>query len=170
MAQHLVRASALLDRGCRAAAALFFAAQLLLVLFQVVARYLFQSVPVWTEELARYCMVWGGLLGATVAFHMDLDPKVLQPPRRGPRLWIVATTWVRAAATLIFLGPVLYYSDRFLARTLQRTTEALGISMVWVAVAVPVAVAVIFFHLLARMWSGGGAPPPTTEEHVSENR
>ena len=52
-----------------------------LVMFQVLARYVFRAVPVWTEEAARYCMVWGGLFGATVAFHGDLDPRLIQPPK-----------------------------------------------------------------------------------------
>ena len=53
----LTKASLAVDRICRASAVGFFAAMLVIVLFQVVARYIFQSVPVWTEELARYCMV-----------------------------------------------------------------------------------------------------------------
>jgi len=70
-----------LDRFCRATAVGFLSLMLLLVLFQVVARYIFQAVPVWTEEAARYSMIWGGLFGATVAFRGDLDPRLIQPPR-----------------------------------------------------------------------------------------
>ena len=32
---------------------------------QVVARYVWAAPPGWTEEGARYAMVWAGLLGAT---------------------------------------------------------------------------------------------------------
>jgi TRAP-type C4-dicarboxylate transport system permease small subunit len=46
-----------LDSACRAASIDFFSLMLLLVLFQVIARYVFQMVPVWTEEAARYCMI-----------------------------------------------------------------------------------------------------------------
>ena len=55
--------STLLDRFCRTISVGFLSLMLLLVVFQVVARYIFQAAPVWTEEGARYCMVWGGLLG-----------------------------------------------------------------------------------------------------------
>ena len=58
-----------IDQGCRWGAVAFLTAMVALVLFQVAARYVFRAVPVWTEEIARYCMVWGGLLGATVAFR-----------------------------------------------------------------------------------------------------
>ena len=42
-----------LDKFCRATAVGFLSLMLLLVLFQVLARYIFQAVPVWTEEAAR---------------------------------------------------------------------------------------------------------------------
>ena len=34
-----------------------------LIAIQVVARYVFSEPPGWTEEGARYAMVWSGLLG-----------------------------------------------------------------------------------------------------------
>lgn len=147
----LFQASRAVDRVCRLTAVGFFTLMLLLILFQVVARYIFQSVPVWTEEAARYCMVWGGLLGATVAFRADMDPRLIQPPRKGPGWKILTALWLRSLAVVVFLGPVLYHSDRFLARTFHRSSEALGISMAWVTLAVPVFIIVIFFHLLARL-------------------
>lgn len=139
------------DRICRSAAVGFFSAMLIIVLFQVVARYIFQSVPVWTEELARYCMVWGGFLGATVAFRADVDPRLIQPPRTGARAWVVSAFFIRAAGAVVFLGPVLYWSDRFMARTWVRTTEALGIPTAIVTLAVPLMITIIFFHLLVRL-------------------
>lgn len=145
--------SAMLDRFCRTISVGFLSLMLLLVVFQVVARYIFQAAPVWTAEGARYCMVWSGLFGATVAFRRNRDPRLFQPPRSGPRIWILSAFWIRALATVVFLGPVLYHSDRFLARGLHRTTEALEIPMAWVTVAVPLAAVIIFVHLLDRMLS-----------------
>lgn len=151
MRRALGRASLAVDRVCRLAASGFFAIMLVLVLFQVVARYIFQGVPVWTEEAARYAMVWGGLLGASSAFRMDADPRLIQPPKSGPTWKIFVAFWARAAATVIFLGPVLYHADKFLIRTYARTSDALGIPLAFVTVAVPIFVALVFFHLLARI-------------------
>jgi TRAP-type transport system small permease protein len=158
------RSSDCLDAGCQWAATGFFSALLILVLFQVVARYIFRNAPVWTEELARYCMVWGGMLGATVSFKGGADPSFVQPPTRGNPIWIRAAQLVRAAAAVAFLGPILYYSDKFLIRTWHRSTEALGIPTALVTVAVPLAVAVIFFHLLAQLLAGPGAAGEKPEE------
>ena len=155
MQKGISRASYILDRYCRLTAVGFLTVMLGLVLFQVVARYLFQSVPVWTEEAARYCMVWGGLLGATAAFRAGSDPRLIPPPKSGPRWKITVATWIRSLGVIVFLGPVLYHSNRFLMRTWHRTSEALGIPIMWVVLAVPVAVGVIFFHLLAKLIESG---------------
>ena len=157
MRRILARSSEYLDLGCQWAATGFFGALLMLVVFQVVTRYILHNAPVWTEELARYCMVWGGLLGATVAFKEGSDPCLVPPPTQGNRLWVSAARILRAIATVAFLGPILYHSDKFLLRTWQRTTETLGVPTAFVTVAVPLAVAVIFFHLLAQLLGKPGA-------------
>jgi len=141
--------SAALDRLCLSGAVAFFVLMIALVAFQVAGRYLFRIAPVWTEEAARYCMVWGGLLGATVAYKRQRDPRLKPPPREGS--WAVGAKLLRSAGVVVFLGPVLIYSHRFLIRSGDRTAEALEISTFWVAVAVPIAVAVIFIHLLAEL-------------------
>ena len=140
-----------LDKICRTASVGFLSMMLLLVLFQVLARYIFQAVPVWTEEAARYCMIWGGLFGATVAFRGDSDPRVIQPPKTGSKAWIISATWLRTITTVIFLGPVLYHSARFLARGLHRISEGLEIPVAYITVVVPLAVVIIFIHLIARL-------------------
>ena len=157
MRRILARSSEYLDLGCQWAATGFFGALLMLVVFQVVTRYILHNAPVWTEELARYCMVWGGLLGATVAFKEGSDPCLVPPPTQGNRLWVSTARILRAISTVAFLGPILYHSDKFLLRTWQRTTETLGVPTAFVTVAVPLAVAVIFFHLLAQLLGKPGA-------------
>ena len=151
MRRILARGSYYLDLGCQYVATGFFIALLVLVVFQVVTRYVLHNAPVWTEEVARYCMVWGGLLGATVAFKEGSDPFLVPPPTKGNPLWLSGARILRAMATVAFLGPILYHSDKFLLRTWQRSTEALGIPTAFITVAVPLAVAVIFFHLLAQL-------------------
>ena len=148
-----------IDQICRTAAVGFLSLMLLLVLFQVLARYIFQAVPVWTEEAARYCMIWGGLFGATVAFHGDTDPRLVQPPKSGPQAWITAAVWLRAMATVVFLGPVLYHSQRFLTRSWYRASEGMEIPMALITITVPLTVAIIFIHLIARTIGAGGISP-----------
>jgi len=48
----------------------------LLVAIQVFCRYVLNSSLFWSEELARYMLVWLSFLGATVAYYHHLHPGV----------------------------------------------------------------------------------------------
>ncbi|CAB1056808.1 hypothetical protein D1BOALGB6SA_1547 [Olavius sp. associated proteobacterium Delta 1] len=94
--------------------------------------------------------------GTAVAFRADRDPRLIQPPATGAKAWLISAAWLRTAATVLFLGPVLYHSDRFLARGLHRISEGLEVPMAFITVAVPLTVVIIFVHLIARLI--GAAP------------
>lgn len=151
----LRRSSSLLNRFCLWLAGAFLVTMLVLVLIQVVARYLFQAPPYWTEEAARYCMIWAGLLGATVAFHEKLDPVMVRVDNvKGP--WKrTLLQFIRAAAVVIFLGPVLYHGVPLVARHVNRLTETLEISSAYVVAIVPIAALIILFHLGVQIVGGG---------------
>jgi len=166
MRRAIIGVSDWLNRLCLYGAGICFSAMLVFVAIQVVARYVFQAPPTWTEELARYSMVWGGLLGATVAYKTRFDPVLIRPSGHMSDTVRRAMTAVRAAATVLFLGPVLYYAffgpglavaRGFLGRSAQRTADTLGFPMIYIALAVPVAAAVILIHLMAQL--SGERPP-----------
>lgn len=172
----IAAASAALDRAARWGAALGFVAMLVFIAIQVVARYIFDSPPIWTEELARYAMVWAGLLGASVAFRAGVDPVLVRRaavPGRGAGHVL---RLLRAGAALIFTVPVLYYclfgpgfdlSRGYVARAAARTADTLGFPMVWVALAVPVALALIVVHTLAFLAAGRDTYEAERDEALS---
>jgi len=126
--------------------------------YQVVARYVFFSPPIWTEELARYAMVWAGLLGASASFRANADP-VLFPARRDlTGRSGLAFAIIRAVGVIVFITPILYYSflgpnqnplRSYVMRSFDRNAELLGVSMFFFAVAIPVAYTLIATHLIA---------------------
>ena len=70
------------------------------VLLQVVARYIFQQPPPYTEELARYAMIWAGLIGASMAFKRRFDPALMNGVKNGPPWMQVAAEIIRSATTI----------------------------------------------------------------------
>ncbi|THH36279.1 TRAP transporter small permease [Aliishimia ponticola] len=134
----------------------------LIVLLQIWARYGFDHPFTWTEELARYLMVWGGLLGATCAFKRRLDPTVVTVAEDASQPRRVLSSGLRLATVLIFLAPVLYYAffgpdmnfERgFLWRSSNRTSPGLGVNMALVGFVVPLCCCVIILHSLADLTS-----------------
>ncbi|NNF98701.1 MAG: TRAP transporter small permease subunit [Desulfobacteraceae bacterium] len=154
MKQKLADMSDALDRICQKAAIGFFFFMVVLILFQVVGRYIFQAVPAWTAEAARYCMIWGGLLGATSAFKTNADPRLFQPPATRIKWINITATALRTISTIIFLAPVLYYCDTYLVRTFHRTTPTLEIRTIWVSIAIPLFILIIFFHMACDLICG----------------
>lgn len=57
--------------------AVLVAAMVVSVTWQILSRYLFVVPAAWTEELARFLLIWIGLLGAAYAYrtrsHLGLD-------------------------------------------------------------------------------------------------
>ena len=156
----LDKLSASLNRIALAGAMLAVVVMTLSAAYQVVARYLFFSPPIWTEELARYAMVWAGLLGASAAFRARTDP-VLFPARQslGGAAGL-AWTLARCAGVTLFIVPILYYSfmgpnynplRSYIMRSLDRDAELLGVSMFYFAIAIPIAFALIAIHMLADL-------------------
>lgn len=163
VARLVVSVSNGLDRACLLLAKAALVGMVGVIAVQVVARYGLNAPPAWTEELARYLMVWGGLLGATAAFRRAVDPAVVASAEAGRSLLAMASKLAIAAAVIIFIAPILYYSffgpgfdpaRSFLMRNLARTSSGLGINLVVVAAAIPTFCIVLLIHLAARLIAG----------------
>lgn len=142
------------------------------VMLQVIARYVFQSPPPWTEELARYAMIWAGLIGATMSFKRRFDPALFPSLPKTP--WMAAAAGlIQSLTVLIYLLPILWYSffgpntnfnRGFLLRHSRITSETLDFSTFWVAVAVPIMIIFILIHLAARWLSPETERPRDLED------
>lgn len=146
--------------------------------YQVIARYIFDSPPIWTEELARRAMVWAGMLGASVAFHERSDPTLFPGLARTVGNLGRLLAVIRGVGVTVFALPVLYYSlfgpnwtlaRGFLGRSLGREAEMLAVPMIWFTAAVPAAFLIILVHLAASLtqYLVTGAPPD--ERHHAED-
>lgn len=126
--------------------------------WQVIARYLLNQPPIWTEELARFSMVWGGLLGASCAFRFRRDPTLFPNALATSGVRGLVYTLIRAAGVLCFAVPILWFSllgpggdpaRGYLARLLGRQAETMALPMVVFGMAIPIAFALILLHVLA---------------------
>lgn len=147
--------------------------------WQVIARYLLDAPPIWTEEAARRAMVWAGMLGASCAFRAAADPTLFPGMREvGGRTGTVLAL-IRAGGVLIFAAPVIWYSifdsrmnpaRGFLGRSLNRSAEMLDVQMIWFTAAVPLAFTIIVLHIVAAtlMHVTSGLQPRPTASSVTK--
>ncbi len=110
------------------------------VAWGVFSRYALGEQTKWTEELARFLLVWVALLGGALAFrtkaHLGVDyfVNLLHPDARR------VTAVVAHVVVLFFAGAVLLLGGASVVRealALEQTTPALGWKMGYVYLALP---------------------------------
>lgn len=111
------------------------------VVWGVFTRYALGQQAKWTEELARFLLVWVALLGGAIAFrtkaHLGVDyfVNLLHPDARR------STAVVAHLVVLFFAGAVLLLGGASVVRealALEQTTPALGWKMGYVYLALPI--------------------------------
>jgi TRAP-type C4-dicarboxylate transport system permease small subunit len=149
----ILAASDAVHQVCMLGAQTMLLAMLTLTLIQVVARYIFDSPPQWTEEAARYTMIWAGLLGATTSFKLKVDPVLFQGANASKVALSRASAIARFIAVMLFVAPTLWFSTAFLQRAALRTSESLELNLAAVGAIVPIAFAAIALHAVAALFA-----------------
>lgn len=135
------RAIAAIDKVFRALLASLLAAMVVSVSWQVVSRYVLGSPSSWTEELARYLLIWVGLLGGSYAYHvkmhlgLDLLTQKLSPAARRVQARFIHLAVILFAATALVGGGVNLIA---LTWELGQRSAALGIPVAFVYLSLPV--------------------------------
>lgn len=128
---------------------------------QVVARYFLSDSLIWSEEVARYALVWSSMIGAAVAYRQGAHVAVTDFVVRLP-LPLQALT-VRAVHLLIlgFSSVLAWQSWTLTLRSFARheVTAALQVDIAWVQLALAVGGALIAIVALEAIWRG---PPPSS--------
>ena len=154
----------ILVRGLEAALVAIFGLMVLDVLWQVVSRYVVGASSSFTEEFARFALIWLTLLGAAYLnarrehLAMDFLTRRLPPARRAARARRVE--WGMLALALVVLvvggGNLAYTQLR-----LGQVSAAIGVPLGVVYAVVPVAGLLIAFFSachLAGLAPVGSAP------------
>lgn len=130
---------------------LLLAVMTLDVLWGVFTRYVMGSQAAWTEELARFLLIWIGILGAAYAsgqgMHLAIDllmPKLTERRQRQLKIFIHVLIILFAVAVLLIGGIRLIY----LTQVLGQLSAALRIPMAAVYMVLPLSgVLVVYYNL-----------------------
>ena len=140
-------------RATDAAIVSLFAVLVLVVFFQVIARYVFNQPPAWSEELARYLQVWIILLASPLCIrkgsHLAVDyfSHKLSPLVRF-RLDILIGLLIT-----FYVGVVTVFGVRLMGVGRYQVSPAMGIPMAVVYAVLPLSGALMFIESALRTWS-----------------
>lgn len=144
----------LVDHSLRGVLVVLMAGLALNVIWQVASRYLLGNPSSFTEELARFLLLWIGLLGGCYAYrtnsHLGLDLVTKSLEQRSRRF---VRNVVLAISTLFALVVLAYGGGRLVWLTLElkQTSAALGVPMGYVYSALPLSGVLIAFYSLV-LW------------------
>jgi TRAP-type C4-dicarboxylate transport system permease small subunit len=145
-----------LNHVCEVALIIFLAGMTVVVFLEVIFRYVLHLPLFWTEELARYCLVWTSLLGAAVALKRGEHIAVTfflerLPYGIGRGLSMVAQFSVAAILAVIIFGGI-----KLVMITSTQTSPALRIPMSFPYLSLPVSSAVMLFYVITSIIKGPG--------------
>ena len=121
----------------------------ILVAVQVFCRYILNSSLFWSEELARYMLVWLSFFGATVAYYRNLHPGVdaltsrLSAAKRRISQQLVYITTMGLAMIMVISGTQFAWFVR------MQISPALSIHKWIILIVIPLSGALLFVYALA---------------------
>ncbi len=131
--------------------------------WQVYGRYVLNNAPGWTEEVARFLMVWVTMLGSAVVMRRNGHIEVTALVMALPRPLRLAVLWLRDAVVLACAGVLVWYGYGLAEIGGQRLTPALEIRMYWPFLAIPLSGALMAFFLCIRRIEQGPDEAPRLE-------
>lgn len=158
-----VRVVRTLSEGVLAAIVASYA---LIICVQVFYRYALNDSITWSEEVVRFGLLWGVMIGSGIAAdrgaHVALDP--LRSLLKNP-LHFRIVSWIAGLCVILFCALLGYYSWMYLTRLWNMTSPAAQIPMRYVFFSVPVGMALTSFFVLVHLIAGDSrsADPLETE-------
>jgi TRAP-type transport system small permease protein len=132
----------------------------LVVLAQVVFRYVLSHPLPWSEELARYLMVWVACLAASEAYAkgnhvgVTLIVNAVRPSLRKIMILVIHL------AVCVLMGVVVYQGFVLSLMVGDQQSPAMQLPMTWPYMAVPVGAALIFIQAAALFFKQMTGLPP----------
>lgn len=118
----------------------------LVILLQVIFRYVFNHSLFWSEELGRMLLVWLSFMGASVAYKRKAHMGVAVVVSRLPTALRLAAACVAHLAAIFLFWIMLWHGAQFFQMLAPQMTVSLGISRQWPFLAVPFSGGVMLMH------------------------
>ncbi|MCD6420606.1 MAG: TRAP transporter small permease [Synergistetes bacterium] len=119
----------------------------------VIFRFVLHNPLTWSEEAARYMMVWVTFVGAGVAMEKGKHIGATLIVNKLPvelRKWCIVLSEV---ILVVFLGMLIYQGTNFLLILRLQTSPAMGLPMVMPYFAIPFGCTYMFLHVLKMVFS-----------------
>ena len=122
------------------------------VFIEVIFRYVLLFPLFWTEEFARYCLVWSSLLAAGIALKRGQHIAVTFVAERFPKRIGMMAGLVGDIFVALMLVVILWGGIQLVILTRHQLSPAMRIPMSLPYIAIPTGSAIMLFHVLTSIY------------------
>ncbi|MBT82127.1 MAG: TRAP transporter permease DctQ [Alteromonadaceae bacterium] len=146
----------LIDKSLAASLIAAMAAILLVVVWQVISRYLLKDPASVTEELSRFLLIWIGILGSAYAYrqkvHLGFN---LIVNRQSETMRRLIMTFVELLVVTFCVLVLIVGGNALVSLTLDlnQISAALGVKMGWIYTVLPVSGVIMVFYSIINIYN-----------------
>ena len=143
------RTSAVVNKIATHTTVVFFTVMTLIVWVQIFFRFILGGGFAWTEEIAKYLMVWMALLGASMLFREGGHIAINYFISKFSFLRHILIFHAIVSSALFIL--LIYYGIDYAAFGLKSISPASGITKFWPYLSIPVGGAFLLVQAITRL-------------------
>jgi len=124
---------------------LFIAVIAIVIPYEVIGRYVFQKMNIWTGEVSTYSLVWASMLGGAVGLKKGYMVSMTSVLDSVPPAAAKALKFSMYICTLGFFGAMFGYGLFQTIYNWKQTSPAIGLIMSFPYAALPLGFMIMFF-------------------------
>jgi TRAP-type C4-dicarboxylate transport system permease small subunit len=141
---------------------LFMAVIAVVIPYEVIGRYVFQKMSIWSGEVSTYSLAWASMLGSAVGLKKGYQVSMTSVVESVPPTVARILKWTAHLFTLFFFAAMFRYGLFQTIYNAKQTSPAIGLVMSIPYASLPAGFFIMFFLTLEEFLEfirpeGGGA-------------
>lgn len=124
---------------------LFMGVMAVVIPYEVIGRYVFQRMSIWSGEVSIYSLAWASMLGGAVGLKKGYQISMTSVVESVPPTVAKILQWVAYLFMLFFFGVMFYYGLYQTIYNAKQTSPAIGLVMSIPYASLPVGFFIMFF-------------------------
>ena len=127
---------------------LFMAVMAFVIPYEVLGRYVFRKMSIWSGEVSMYSLAWASMLGSAVGLKKGYQVSMTSVVESVPPTVAKILKWAAYLFTLFFFGAMFCYGLYQTIYNSHQTSPAIGLVMSIPYASLPVGFFIMFFLTL----------------------